>query len=180
MANSHITTSQHMGVPTITTKQWKGCKTNYQNRDVIYWLTFLRTELFSMTPDQPFSFCYGQLAGIRWELCLTFTPLTVDLILCITPHCPQNKSLGLTALISEKTPYGGNETISRSLTRALWPWHWVLISFFSWTSITITQSDFSLWNCNTATSICFVFELLALYNDIRTILSQGCQHVSWC
>lgn len=81
-------------------------------------------ELLCVPPKKPLGFCYSQLPSKGRKLYITFTPLTLELIICFTPHSPKHKCLGFATLSIEKAPYGGDKSITCSISGTLRPGYW--------------------------------------------------------
>lgn len=92
-----------------------------------------------MPPNKPLSFGYGELPSKGRKLCITLTPIILEIILCITPHSPQHKCLGLATLSIEKSPDGSDKSITCSITWTLNPGNWMLIRLPCLTSFIVTE-----------------------------------------
>lgn len=128
--------------------------------------TFLssRAELPGVSLNKSFSFGNCELPSKRRELYITFTPISLKIILCFTPHSPQNKCFCLPALCIKKSSYGCYKSIPCSITWPLKPWWWVLVRF-SGLAFVITKIEVNFRNTSSSRlTMSFVFKFSTLYD----------------
>jgi hypothetical protein len=122
-----------------------------------------------MPPNKPLSFCYSELPSEGRKLCITFTPITLKIILCFTPHSPQHECLGLATLSIKKAPDGSDKSVTCSITWTLKPGNWILIRFPCLaSSFIVTEIKVTIRNTTSTRfplTVCFVFELLTLQDQ---------------
>lgn len=117
-----------------------------------------------MPPDKPLSFCNSELPSKGRELCITFTPISLEIILSFTPHSPQHECLSLATLSIEKASDGSDKSITCSISWALEKGYWMLIRL-SWLTFIVAEIKLTIGNTRSTgfpLIISLIFELLTL------------------
>lgn len=122
-----------------------------------------------MSPDKPLCFCYCELPSKRRKLCITLTPIALEIILCFSPHGPEDKGLCLATLSIEKTSDGSDKSITSAITWTLEKSYWILIRF-ACLSFIVTKIKLTVRNTSStgfSLTMCFVLKLLTLQKQGR-------------
>lgn len=128
--------------------------------------TFLSSgaELLSMPPNKFFSFCNCKLPSKRRKLNIAFTPITLKIILCFTPHSSEHKCLCLATLITEQSSNGCHKPVTCTITRTLGP-RWRILIRFSSLAFIITKVEVNFRNTSSSMlTLTFIFKFPTLHD----------------